>query len=203
MWGEGDWVVRREIWRGKPWLGTIVRIVEDRPDLLVSYLPEGAPFSFPDGDWPGGRHPWHGRAGWQGHGVLMLQRPGDSYAIWHFWEGAERRFAGWYVNIQRPFTRTAVGYDTQDLELDIWIPDGRSWEWKDMDALADRVREGRFTREEVETIKAEGYRIAGDLDAGRRWWDERWRDFAPEPGWEPPTEFPTDWAMAPTAMAGV
>jgi len=203
VWGEGDWIVRRDLWRGKPWLGTIVRVIEDRSGLLVSYLPEGAPFGFPDGNWPGGRHPWSGRAGWEGHGVLMLQRPDDCHAIWHFWEGTERRFAGWYVNIQRPFARTAIGYDTQDLELDIWIPAGGSWQWKDMEALEDRVRDGRFTREEVDAIKAEGFRIAEDLDAGRRWWDERWRDFVPDPGWQLPAQLPAGWDMSPTATSGV
>ena len=61
MWGEGDWIVRREIWRGKPWLGTVVRVIQAGPELLVSYLPTGAPFGFPEGERPGGRHPWHGR----------------------------------------------------------------------------------------------------------------------------------------------
>ncbi len=166
MWGEGDWIVRREIWRGKPWAGTVVRVIEDRPELLLSYLPTGAPFGFPEANWPGGKHPWHGRTGWEGHGVVMLQRPEESHAIWHFWDGAERRFAGWYVNLQRPFTRTAAGYDTQDLELDIWIPDGGQWQWKDRDKLDERVREGRSTPGEVEEILAEGDRIAAELDAG-------------------------------------
>jgi len=102
------------VWQGKPWLGTIVFVVEDTPDLLASYLPEGSPFIFPDGEWPGdGRHPWHGRGVWEGHGVLMLQRPGESYAVWHFWNGPGRRFGGWYLNLQEPFRRTAVGYDSR------------------------------------------------------------------------------------------
>ncbi len=75
------------MWQGRPWLGTIVFVVRDTPDLLVSYLPEDAPFGFPEGDWPGdGRHPWHGRGAWEGHGVLMLQRPGESYAVWQVTE---------------------------------------------------------------------------------------------------------------------
>ena len=86
-WRTGEAIVRREVWRGKTWEGLIVFVVDDAPDLLVSYLPEGSPFGFPEGDWPGGRHPWHGRGGWEGHGVLMLQRPGESYAVWHFWHG--------------------------------------------------------------------------------------------------------------------
>ena len=192
MWGEGDWIVRREIWRGKPWLGTVVRVVEDRPDLLASYLPAGAPFGFPDGDWPGGRHPWHGREGWEGHGVLMLQRPDESHAIWHFWEGADRRFAGWYVNFQRPFARTAIGYDSLDLELDIWIPAGGDWQWKDAEVLDDRVREGRFTQDEVDRVRRDGERMAVELDAGRRWWDENWSEFVPEPDWQAP-DLPAGW----------
>ena len=65
--------------------------------------------------------------------------------IWLFWRGAGRAFAGWYVNIQEPFRRTVTGYDTQDLELDIWIPLDRPWEWKDEELLERRVEEGRFT----------------------------------------------------------
>jgi len=47
------------------------------------------------------------------------------HAIWVFWRGPQREFAGWYVNLQEPFRRTSRGVDTQDLELDIVIaPDG-------------------------------------------------------------------------------
>jgi Protein of unknown function (DUF402) len=192
MWTEGDWIVRRELCHGRPWLGTVVRVVVDCPDLLVSYLPSGAPFDFPDGDWPGGRHPWEGRGTWQGHGVLMLQRPGESHAIWHFWKGPERTFAGWYVNFQRPFVRTVVGYDTSDLELDIWIrPDG-TWQWKDAELLDERVAEGRFTQQEMDGVRAEGNRFAADLAFGRRWWDESWSAFEPDPDWRVPA-LPPDW----------
>ena len=111
----------------------------------------GAPFAFPAGDWPGGRHPWDGRGGWEGHGVLMLHRPGDRYAVWHFWEEPARRFAGWYLNLQEPFRRTNVGFDTQDLELDVWIPAGGRPRLKDWELLDRRVAEGRFTAAEAET----------------------------------------------------
>jgi predicted RNA-binding protein associated with RNAse of E/G family len=91
------------------------------------------------------------------------------------------------VNIQEPFRRTALGYDTQDLELDIWVPPGRPWEWKDEELLADRVREGRFTDEQVIAIRAEGNRIAAELDAGRRWWDDAWAGWVPDPSWPTPS----------------
>ena len=67
-WTRGQAIVRREVLQTGPWMGTIVFVVEDKPDMLVTYLPEGAPFEFPEGDWPtpDGLHPWHGRSAWQG-----------------------------------------------------------------------------------------------------------------------------------------
>src|SRR5260221_14097344 len=98
----------------------------------------------------------------------MLQRPGEMHAIWVFWQGPHREFAGWYVNIQEPFRRNARGYDTQDLELDIWIPNGGTWGGKDAELLEERVRGGRVTPEEGEAIWAGGGPVTGELNARRR-----------------------------------
>lgn len=194
-WTNGQAIVRREMLQTGPWLGTIVFVVEDEPDMLVTYLPEGAPFEFPEGDWPtpNGLHPWHGRDVWHGHGTLMLQRPGDAYAVWHFWDGPEREFVGWYLNLQEPFRRTSIGYDTQDLELDIWVyPDG-SWAFKDLELLPQRVAEGRWTEAKVETIRAEGERLGERLNRGERWWPQQWSTWTPDATWIPPA-LPTGWA---------
>lgn len=185
-WQPGQAVVRQEVLNdGRVWLRFRVLVVRDDPDLLATYVREGTPFEFPEGNWPtsNGRHPWHGRERWQGHGLLMLQRPGDAYAIWVFWHGPEREFRGWYVNLQEPFRRTAQGYDTQDLELDISVPLDAPWEWKDDELLEARVREGRFSAAQATEIRAEGARIAADLDAGRRWWSDDWASWTPDPAW--------------------
>lgn len=195
-WQWGDAIVRREIWRGRPWLGTVVFVVEDSPDLLVSYLPEGAPFGFPAGTWPGptGRHPWHGRGASEGHGVLMLQRPNESYAVWHFWNGPERAFAGWYLNLQEPFRRRPFGYSTQDLELDVWVPARGGWSFKDEELLDARVVEGRFTAADADRIRSLGTEIGAMLDKGDRWWDESWTSWRPERSWRSPT-LPGGWEL--------
>lgn len=195
-WSEGDWIVRREVLdrdRG-PWLGTIARIIEDRPDRLVSYVPEGAPFGFPDGAWPtpDGKHPWSGRRCWEGHGCLMLQQPGDSYAVWHFWDGPEREFRYWYINLQDPFRRTPIGYDTQDLELDFLVYPSGDWEIKDAEVLDERVAEGRWDAHRVSEVRSLGARIAERLRAGERWWPLEYRDWRPEPDWLVP-ELPDGW----------
>jgi Protein of unknown function (DUF402) len=141
-------------------------------------------------DFFGAPHPWSGRRSWVGPGVLQLQRPGDSYSVWRR-EGAEEER---YINFQEPFRRFEYGFDTLDNVLDIVIaPDG-TWRWKDLEELDDWLARGRFTREELEGIRAEGERVAAELDAGRRWWSE-WGTWKPDPGWPLPV-LPEGWDRA-------
>ncbi len=191
-WGAGEVVVRREIANGRPWLACPVVVVEDSPDLLVTYLPEGAPFGY----LPDSTHPWYPQSAWLGHGVLMLQRPGEAHAIWHFWEGPDRAFSRWYINLQEPFRRTPIGYDTQDLEFDIVVRPDQSWVVKDSELLDQRVREGRFTPHQALKIRAEGQRIIDELAAQRHWWDHRWRTWEPDEAWSTPT-LPARWETVP------
>lgn len=199
-WAADRVLVRREVLAdGRPWLGVPVRVVEDTDEHLVTYIATGARFGFPDGEYPiaGGRHPWSGRTGWTGHGVLMVQRPDEPWAVWHFWDGPDRRFATWYLNIQEPFRRTPVGYDTQDLELDLVVaPDG-SWTVKDEELLPVRVAEGRFTAERVVEIEAIGARLEAALAEGSPLWDPRWVDWEPDPSWGDEV-LPTGWDRVPT-----
>ena len=198
-WQRGEIVVHREIWRDRPWIASPVVVVEDSPELLVTYLPEEAPFVFPPSA-DGRRHPWAGKRQWAGHGMLALRRPGEACSVMHFWEGPERRFAGWYLNLEEPFRRTAVGYDTQDLELDLWIPVDEPWRFKDEEKLDERIADGRYTAEQVAAIRALGAEVAAMLDRGERWWDERWASFAPDPGWRAPV-LPDGWEDAPATPA--
>jgi hypothetical protein len=171
-----------------------VHVVQDDDTMLATYIAEGAPFEFPPGPWPidGGLHPWHGKERWAGHGVLMLQRPGDAHAVWVFWHGQGREFRGWYVNLQDPFRRTPIGYDTQDLELDIVVPLGEGPQWKDDELLDRRVREGRFTAEQARAVRAEGTRLTRELEAGRQWWSDDWASWEPDPEWRP-ARLPQGW----------
>ena len=188
-WRPGEVIVRREVLNdGRVWAKLPQIVVLDEPGLLATYIAEGAPLRFPEGDWPTptGRHPWHGKARWRAPGVLELQRPGDPYAVRVFWSLPPRRFRGWYVNFQDPLRRTTIGYDTQDLELDMWLPAGGRPELKDEDLLEQRVREGRFTPDQAEETREHARRLMRDLEAGRRWWSDSWAEWEPDPGWPTP-----------------
>lgn len=199
MWVEGDVVTRREVlglspiddspaspppWHGRAWLEVPVHVIEDTDEHLVTYIAPGAEFRFPVGVWPtpDGLHPWQGRTAWEGNGCLMVQRPGEHHAVWHFWDGADRAFACWYINLQTAFRRTASGYETQDLELDLVVlPDG-SWSLKDDDVLDDRVAEGRFTPELAEWTRGLAGELIDRLEADHWWWDRSWAEWSP-PDW--------------------
>ena len=50
MWQAGETIVRREVRNdGWAWLEIPVVVVRDEPDLLATYIPTGAPFTFPPG----------------------------------------------------------------------------------------------------------------------------------------------------------
>ncbi len=200
-WMRGEPIVRRQIVRGRPWLGWMVNVVVDQPDLLITYSPEGSPFHFPSGDWPtpDGKHPWHEMDSWQGNGALMMQRPGDPYAVWHFWDGPDREFRGWYINFEAPFERTSIGFDTQDLELDIFVSPAGDWRFKDIDLLWERHDQGRFTLIEVRRILELGDDLADMLDTGDWWWDKSWAEFVPDARWSVP-EMPEGWDELPSPL---
>ncbi len=193
-WAYGDVIVHREIAWGRPWLAIAERVVDDRDDLLVTFIATGAPFGYAPGPWPTetGLHPWQPRRAWSGHGVLIAQRPGDAYAVWHFWTGTDRRFAKWYLNLQAPFSRTAIGYDTQDHELDIVVPVDGPWSFKDDEMMEQRVREGRYSAAEVAGIRAQGRALAEMLDARATWWDPELTSWEPDPAWSSPV-LPAGW----------
>ena len=50
--------------------------------------------------------------------------------------------------------------------------------------LDERIREGRYTREQVAATWAEGHRVVAELEAGRRWWNPWWALWEPDPAWQ-------------------
>ena len=135
------------------WLAVPAYVVADG-EHLVSYIATGAEFGFPTGNrpTPGGRHPRAGRRRWSEHRCLMTQPVDERYAVWHFWDGPVRTFRCWNLNIETAFVRTELGYDAQDIELDIVVaPDG-SYVVKDDDVMDDRISDSRFSAETVAWI---------------------------------------------------
>lgn len=216
-WRPGQVIARREVlgqqpdglpvpeplpaWWGGTWLGMASHVVTDNSDALVTYVGPGAQLQPVAGRWPSadGAHPWHQRQlAWTGHGALMVHPRGADHAIWHFWDGPDRTFSCWYINLQTAYRRTESTLDTQDLELDLIVwPDG-SVEVKDADLMATRVAEGRFSQALVGRVEADCGQLLDDLRHGRRWWDPDWAHWEPDPSWRG-ARLPAGWLDVPTA----
>ncbi|WP_158846335.1 DUF402 domain-containing protein [Saccharothrix deserti] len=191
----GDVALRREVLHGKPWAVTPTRVVLDEPDLLLVFTAPDVAFGFPPHHWP---HHWQtlGRTHWRGTGKLQMHRPGDAYSVDLYWHGEERRFAGWYLNLQDPFRRTPLGFDTLDHALDFWVPVEGDWEELDRDEFEQQVAEGKYTAEQAESINATGKEIEAMLTAGTTWWDPAWGKWEPDPDLPVPV-LPDGWEDYP------
>jgi hypothetical protein len=195
MWSSGDTVALRYIRFGQVRRANPHRIIRDDGGSVALHIPVGAVSKAAIWDGPASG-PIRGQADrtweledrpWYSYRVLRLIRFGDGHSVELYWHEEGDSFAGWYVNIQEPLRRSPVGFDTDDLVLDIWIePDG-AWQWKDEDELEIAVELGRFTAAEAAEIRAEGERVIT-----ARPWPTGWEDWKPDPAWPVP-ELPAGW----------
>jgi hypothetical protein len=167
---------------GLPWLEQPVTVVDDGDACLAVTLEPGSRFTF--FAHPFGAHPWAAYEVWSGSTVLQLQREGDAYGVWKFFD-LEQQFTHWYINFQAPLVRRVdtVGggaFETADLGLDIVIPaDALSWEWKDVDDPDAMVANGRITAAERAGIAEEADRVTALLNGDDRWWS-CWDEWCPQ-----------------------
>jgi len=84
-----------------------------------------------------------------------LHPVGRSYSVIRTWLQAEERFHGWYVNLEQPWVRTEVGFDSRDDVLDVTVTDDlRECTLKDEDQLDFEVDLGTLTQDEAQSIRA-------------------------------------------------
>ncbi|MFM7719089.1 MAG: DUF402 domain-containing protein, partial [Actinomycetota bacterium] len=193
----GDAVVLREFHGDRIWEARPALVVADAGDDLSFFIPEGtramralapdgAVARLPGGAWALAPSPPRRRS------VLSFASTSRPHAVLAIWD------AGWvprcwYVNLQLPMRRTATGFDTTDLFLDlVGTPDGSSWTWKDEDELAEAVAAGLVDPATAERIRAEARDLADAVSARRPPFDvDRWA-WRPDPAWALP-ELPADW----------
>jgi predicted RNA-binding protein associated with RNAse of E/G family len=127
--------------------------------------------------------------------------PGAAHSIWVTWgrEGEARVFRGFYVNMEEPFRRTAIGFDTNDHMLDILVARDLTWQWKDEDVLADWVGRGLYSAEFAAAVRAEGERVAANIDSRLPPFDDSWDLWTP-PALTGRPELPATWDVEPVAL---
>ena len=208
MWASGELVtLRYRSLDGRFHEGHPVRVIEQTPELVVTFMPIGTVVSYPalaDGrglrDVPlherwahprvSARRPWHSTE------VIQLFPKGRAHSLWVM-RDSEHSLLGWYVNLEDPQVLGARTISTRDHVLDLWAPaDTGEPEWKDEDELAAAVRSGRFSASEAAAIEADAAAVE---DVVRRWGSpfcDGWELWAPDPAWPLPELPPASVADA-------
>ncbi|HTJ32558.1 MAG TPA: DUF402 domain-containing protein [Dactylosporangium sp.] len=136
---------------------------------------------------------------WTGRHVLHLFRPGRAHSVWWMFT-PEFELDRWYVNLEAAPARWSdgpgalAGVDTFDHALDIVVPPDRAWRWKDEGEYVERIGHPAYwSAEQAAGIRAEGERVAADVEAGRFPFDGTWLDFRPDPSWPVPRLPQSGW----------
>lgn len=130
---------------------------------------------------------------WRTNHCLHLARFGDEYSIQLFWREGTWEFRSWYVNFQEPLRRSALGFQTMDLTLDLAIaPDLASWEWKDEDEFATGIALGWYSAEQLAGLRAVGEQVLADAQHRRPPFNLPWPEWRPDASWAP-LKLPADW----------
>lgn len=192
----GTSVVFREVWRDAPWSTWAVTVVRDGDGRTVVYRPISTPGMAPVNDNGAYRRTetgqWFELRHWQARHVLCVHEWGEPFSIWCMWDEAWQH-DGWYVNLERPWTRARDAIETMDHELDIVVAPDRTWRWKDEDRLAEWVAGGAHTQAEADEFRAHGERVVAErIEPWASPFDEGWEQWRPDPAWSLP-ELPADW----------
>ncbi|MEF9880859.1 DUF402 domain-containing protein [Streptomyces sp. P9-A4] len=189
--------------QGKVWREHALRVISDTGEALVTACAPGTQVRWADlyakarhaGDDPVVRQTaidalamgrWDlADAVWQDTVLLLWTPPSAWFSINAFYlpDGiGGQRLRNWYVNFERPTTRTAAGYDTFDLAVDLVItPDLTDWRWKDEDEYAHLRHLGVITATEhraVESARAQALTMltdrTGPFATAEAWATWRW-----------------------------
>ncbi len=195
------------MWRSRPDgdVGFVIgcHVLLDEPEMAALVQPTGSPImrrnarrggpngrSFIPGTWDGSRH----ASRWERPPMVRLRLADRPYSVMRTWLVGEQRFHGWYVNLEQPWRRTAVGFDSRDDVLDVTVSDDLGeCHLKDLDELEFTVAVGMFTAAEARSIRAAADTAIADV-SDRRWpFDEAaWRQVLP-PSFLEPTTLPPGW----------
>jgi Protein of unknown function (DUF402) len=176
-----------------------MRVIADAPDRTVLY-------QAPDTAFRGARTPAGGKIRdfsaewvsmdlvWTGGSLIRLIEP----CAWQCVDvefDAAGDFVGWYVNFQEPVRRTALGFDTVDLVLDLVVAADSTWSLKDEDDFERAVSAGQLPRQTAERVRAAAAQMIGVVEGGGPPFSEKqWLSWRPPPHWTVPA-LPANWAV--------
>jgi protein associated with RNAse G/E len=207
MWKTGDTAVIRGVYQGRLCHAQSARVVRDSAEETILLVEPGAECVAPAG-YLHHRHGdgsawdrWKETLGnslniqtftWHTNRFLILLEPEKYYSIIYIWKYDTCEFQYYYVNFQLPFTRTACGFDTLDLDLDILVDLNNEWEWKDISDYERGIKSGGISNEWRRRIEESKEEVLTRIAQRLYPFDQTWLGWLPDPGW-PKTTLPSGW----------
>jgi hypothetical protein len=197
----------RVVWRSRPGgqIGYVFAalVIEDGPEVTALFQPTGAPCKrrsgrrggvrgrqLLPGDWAGS----HEDRPFAGPPTARVHPAGSGFAVLRHWVEQSGSYQGWYVNLERPWRRTPIGFDSHDDTLDITVADDLSdWQWKDEDELAWAVEVGTMSPLAAARARSAGEAAVRALE--RHAWPfdpDAWTRWSPPPN-PRDLELPAEW----------
>jgi predicted RNA-binding protein associated with RNAse of E/G family len=197
----GQTILFREMWQGRPLSLRPEIVAQDTPELMAFYLADGTIYqrarSLSNGKPATAQDRFKQNAipvkeQWLGGYRLRLSIPGACYSVLLFWNTADGQLQRWYINMETPLQRTDLGFEYDDLLLDIVaVPDFSQWFWKDETDLEQAVTLGFVSKEQATGLYEEGERVAKWIQSGTSPFNG-WENWRPEPAWKIPV-LPEGW----------
>ncbi|MCA9755320.1 MAG: DUF402 domain-containing protein [Candidatus Eisenbacteria bacterium] len=202
LWKPGSVVTVTGTVRDKIWYAEPMTVVRDSGELTVLHVGPGAEYLMPDRLLqlpPADRHSpvtWSiresgewtlVRRSWTSTHMLTFLYPETFFAIRMLFQAETWTHLCWYVNFQRPYQRTPIGFETLDLALDFIVPadDPDKCIVKDEEQFLAGVRSGHITSNDVAGIEAARRSLPAKLT------ELTWEPFLSDwTQWRPDVEWP-------------
>ncbi len=204
----GASVVWRSVDRDKRLVQTVWpwTVVRDDEDGIVLFMPSGTVGKQRTGtrggprdrmllEWDGG----HRDVTWHSTNVIRLYREGDAYSIWIARDDTSGALLWRYINLEAPWLRTPIGFDSRDNYLDLYSERDDEWHWKDEDEVEWLLEQGRIDRAFADATRRAGELALARVEAGQSMLRPSWSAWQPDPSWTVPS-LPRSWReFEPTA----
>jgi len=205
-WKTGETAILRDIVFDQVLFARSATVVQDSPDETILWLQSGnqyaAPESYLDGTFGRGRRWLEAKNGewnlictkWWKSNVLILLWPNRYYSVYYFWDEHSSEFICYYVNFQLPVSRSSVGFDTLDLDLDIVVKEDLTWQWKDEDDYQLGIKSGGILTEWANRIDKSKNDVLGMIEAACYPFAGDYLNWIPDPSWKK-CRFPNGWRV--------
>lgn len=198
MLSPGEPVLCRKLWHGTVMTAVPMRVISDAPARTVLY-------QAPDTAFRGART----RTGmkvrdrsegwvsmdliWAGGSLIRIVEPCAWQSVDVEFDAAGN-FSGWYVNFQEPVRRTALGFDTVDLVLDLMVAADGTWSLKDEEDFEHAASTGQLQHHTADQVRVAAARMISVVeDGGPPFSEKHWLTWRPPPHWTVPG-LPVNWA---------